>query len=90
MDRVTRSKLKTDRFAVEVEHSVEYVSEHRTQVYQYGAGLVVLALIVGAIWYYRDRQHTVRQDELAAAIERCLAALEDGQAAVLHVHVTRL
>jgi acetolactate synthase-1/2/3 large subunit len=29
-------------------------------------------------------------DELAASIERCLAALDDGQAAVLHVHVTRL
>ena len=69
MDRVTRSKLKTDRFAVEVEHSVEYVSEHRTQVYQYGAGLLVLALIVAGIWYYRDHQHTVRQEELAAAMD---------------------
>jgi acetolactate synthase-1/2/3 large subunit len=29
-------------------------------------------------------------DELAAAIDRCLAALDDGRAAVLHVHVTRL
>jgi acetolactate synthase-1/2/3 large subunit len=29
-------------------------------------------------------------DELAEAIERCLAALDDGKAAVLHVHVTRL
>jgi len=29
-------------------------------------------------------------DELAAAIDRCLAALNDGKAAVLHVHVTRL
>jgi acetolactate synthase I/II/III large subunit len=29
-------------------------------------------------------------DELAAAIDRCLAALDDGNAAVLHVHVTRL
>jgi acetolactate synthase-1/2/3 large subunit len=29
-------------------------------------------------------------DELAAAIERCLAALEDGKAAALHVHITRL
>src|SRR3984957_6051588 len=28
--------------------------------------------------------------DLAAAIDRCLAALEDGKAAVLHVHVTRL
>jgi acetolactate synthase-1/2/3 large subunit len=29
-------------------------------------------------------------DELAAAIDRCLAALDDGQAAVLHVQITRL
>jgi acetolactate synthase-1/2/3 large subunit len=29
-------------------------------------------------------------DELAASIDRCLAALDEGQAAVLHVHVTRL
>jgi acetolactate synthase-1/2/3 large subunit len=29
-------------------------------------------------------------DGLAAAIDRCLAALNDGKAAVLHVHITRL
>jgi acetolactate synthase-1/2/3 large subunit len=29
-------------------------------------------------------------DGLAAAIDRCLAALDDGKVAVLHVHVTRL
>jgi acetolactate synthase-1/2/3 large subunit len=29
-------------------------------------------------------------DELAASIDRCLAALDDGQAAVLHVHITPL
>jgi acetolactate synthase-1/2/3 large subunit len=29
-------------------------------------------------------------DALGAAIDRCLAALDDGKAAVLHVHVTRL
>ena len=29
-------------------------------------------------------------DDLAASIDRCLAALDDGRAAVLHVHVTRL
>jgi acetolactate synthase-1/2/3 large subunit len=29
-------------------------------------------------------------DELASAIDRCLAALDDGKAVVLHVHVTRL
>jgi acetolactate synthase I/II/III large subunit len=29
-------------------------------------------------------------DDLAAAIDRCLAALDEGKAAVLHVHITRL
>jgi len=29
-------------------------------------------------------------DDLAAAIDRCLAALDDGKAAVLHVHITQL
>ena len=29
-------------------------------------------------------------DDLAAAIDRCLEALDGGKAAVLHVHVTRL
>ena len=29
-------------------------------------------------------------DDLAPAIDRCLAALDDGRAAVLHVHITRL
>jgi acetolactate synthase-1/2/3 large subunit len=29
-------------------------------------------------------------DDLTAAIDRCLAALDDGKAAVLHVHVTPL
>jgi acetolactate synthase-1/2/3 large subunit len=29
-------------------------------------------------------------DELADAIDRALAALDDGKAAVLHIHVTRL
>jgi len=66
VDRITRSKLKTDRFAVEVEHSVEFVAEHRKQVIQYSAIAVVVLLIAGGIWYYRDRQHTVRQEELSA------------------------
>jgi predicted Zn-dependent protease len=69
VDRVTRSKLKTDRFAVEVEHSVEFVAEHRKQVFLYGAVALVVALIAAGIWYYRDRQHTARQELLAAAME---------------------
>jgi len=69
MDRITRSKLKGDRFAEEVEHSVEFVAEHRKQVIQYSAIAVAAVLIVAGIWYYRDRQHTARQEELAAAMD---------------------
>jgi acetolactate synthase I/II/III large subunit len=35
-------------------------------------------------------EHVSEPDELAASIDRCLAALDDGQAAVLHVQITRL
>ncbi|HEV7879805.1 thiamine pyrophosphate-requiring protein [Bradyrhizobium sp.] len=35
-------------------------------------------------------ERVTEPDELAAAIDRCLAALDDGKAAVLHVHITPL
>jgi acetolactate synthase-1/2/3 large subunit len=35
-------------------------------------------------------EHVTEPNELAAAIDRCLAALDDGQAAVLHVQITKL
>ncbi len=35
-------------------------------------------------------ERVAEPDDLAAAIDRCLAALDDGRAAVLHVHVTPL
>ena len=35
-------------------------------------------------------ERIMEPDDLADAIDRCLASLDDGKAAVLHVHVTRL
>jgi acetolactate synthase-1/2/3 large subunit len=35
-------------------------------------------------------ERVTEPDDLAAAVDRCLAALDDGKAAVLHVHVTPL
>jgi acetolactate synthase I/II/III large subunit len=35
-------------------------------------------------------EHVTEPDDLAAAINRCLAALADGKAAVLHVQITPL
>ena len=69
MDRITRSKLKTDRFAVEVEHSVEYVAEHRKQVILYGSIALAVVAIIAGIYYYLDRKHDQRQLELAQAMD---------------------
>jgi predicted negative regulator of RcsB-dependent stress response len=69
VDRVTRSKLKTDRFAVEVEHSVEYVAGHRKQVALYGGIGLAVVLIAAGVWYYRDSQRAVRQADLARAMD---------------------
>jgi acetolactate synthase-1/2/3 large subunit len=35
-------------------------------------------------------EQVTEPDQLAAAIDRCLAALDDGKAAVLHVQITKL
>ena len=64
MDRLTRKELKSDRFALEVQHSIRVVSEHRQQLTRWGtiAG-VVLILVVGVI-VYRNHEHDVRQEAL--------------------------
>ena len=69
MDRLTRKELKSDKFALEVQHSVEYVSEHRRQLVRWGGiAAAVVVLIVGG-FFYRNYQRTVRQEKLAAAMQ---------------------
>jgi predicted negative regulator of RcsB-dependent stress response len=68
VDRLTRKELKSDRFALEVQHSVEYVSEHRKQVVRWGGIAVAVALVVLAVFLYRSHQHTVRQAALRSAM----------------------
>lgn len=68
MDRLTRKELKSDRFALEVQHSVEYVAEHRRQVVRWaGIGVAVVLLIAG-VFVYRNYQRTARQEKLASAM----------------------
>jgi predicted negative regulator of RcsB-dependent stress response len=66
--RITRKELKTDKFALEVEQTVTYFEEHRTEVLRYGAIAVVVALLVVGIFVYRNHQRSIRQQELATAI----------------------
>ena len=66
--RITRKDLKTDKFAVEVEHTVDYVSEHRRDIVIYGSIALLVVLIAAGTYFYRRHQQTVRQQALADAI----------------------
>jgi len=66
--RLTRKELKSDKFALEVQHSVEYVTEHRQQLVRWGgiaAGIIVLLV---AVFLYRNYEHGVRQQALHSAM----------------------
>ena len=69
MARITRKELKTDKFALEVEQTVTYFEEHRTEVLRYGAIAVAIVLLVIGIFVYRNHQRDARQQELAVAIQ---------------------
>jgi lipopolysaccharide biosynthesis regulator YciM len=68
LDRVHRRELKHDKFVEQVGHSVEYASEHRQQLVRWASIAVgALVLIVG-VYFFVNRQASVRQDELRDAI----------------------
>lgn len=68
MARITRKELKTDKFALEVEHTFTFFEEHQKDIARYGAlAVVVVALIIGFMYYSR-KQHAEREQALAAAI----------------------
>jgi predicted negative regulator of RcsB-dependent stress response len=68
VDRLTRKELKSDKFALEVEHIVDTVSEHRDLVMRYGAIVLAIIVIAGGVYYYRGHQRDVRQQKLHVAL----------------------
>jgi predicted negative regulator of RcsB-dependent stress response len=68
VDRLTRKELKTDKFALEVGHTVEFLGEHRKQVLRYGGIVLAVALVAGGGWFWMRYQHGVRQKALAEAM----------------------
>jgi predicted negative regulator of RcsB-dependent stress response len=69
VDRITRKDLKSDKFALEVEHTVDYLSEHRKQAVRYGVAALAAVLIVAAVYFYFNRQQKARAAALSAALE---------------------
>ena len=68
MDRHTRKDMKTDRFAQEVGHTVQYLAGHTSQVKRYGTVALVVLIAGGAYWIYNGRQTATRAKALADAM----------------------
>jgi len=68
VSRITRKELKTDKFALEVEHGISFFEEHKNEAVKYGA--IALGVIVPIVGYtiYQRSQHGTREQALAAAI----------------------
>jgi len=78
VDRFTRKELKTDRFAAEVGHTMEFLGRHRRQATLIG-GIALGILLVGVgTYFYQQRQHLVRQRELRTALRTHQAGVGPG------------
>src|SRR5436305_14790569 len=69
VSRITRKELKTDKFALELEHGLSFFEHHKSEAAKYvGIALGVVVLILAYSLYSRS-QHTARQEALASAIK---------------------
>lgn len=68
MARITRKELKTDKFALEVEHTFDFFEEHQKDIIRYGTLAVAVVVLVIGFGYYQRKQHTDREQALSAAI----------------------
>jgi predicted negative regulator of RcsB-dependent stress response len=67
--RITRKELKTDKFALEVEHTVTFFDEHRQELIRYGAVALGVAVLIAGYFIYAGREHVAREAALSHAIE---------------------
>jgi predicted negative regulator of RcsB-dependent stress response len=66
--RITRKELKTDKFALEVEHSISFFEEHQKSIIRYGGIAIVLVVLILGYRYYARQQQTQRELTLARAM----------------------
>jgi predicted negative regulator of RcsB-dependent stress response len=67
--RITRKELKTDKFALEVEHGLSFFEEHQAEIIRYGGVALAVAAILFGFFSYRRHQQTVREEALSRAIQ---------------------
>ena len=69
MARITRKELKSDKFALEVEHTFDFFEEHQKELIRYGGIALAVAVLIVAYVFYARHQHSVREEALARAIQ---------------------
>ncbi len=69
MDRLTRKELKTDKFALEVGHGVEYVTQHKQQVIRWGSIAAAIAVVALAIYGFISYRANAREEALTKALQ---------------------
>ena len=68
MDRKTRKNLKSDKFALEVKHGFDFLTDHREQAIRYGAIGAAVIVIAAAVFFYMRYQSNARAEALVQAI----------------------
>lgn len=68
MDRHTRKELKTDKFAQEIGHTVQFLAGHKKQVKLYGGIALAVLIAAAGYWTYSNRQAAARAKALADAM----------------------
>jgi len=68
MDRRTRKDLKTDKFAQEVGHTVQFLAGHKRETTRYALIGLLVVILAGGYWIYSNRQAAARSKALADAI----------------------
>lgn len=69
MDRLTRHELKTDKFAEEVGHTVEFFGQHRAQAIRIGGIALAVLLVAGGVYYYTQSRNAARTEALYVALQ---------------------
>jgi predicted negative regulator of RcsB-dependent stress response len=69
VSRITRKELKTDKFALELGQTFTFFEEHQKQITRYAVIALGVLVLIGGYWMYSRRQHSVREQALARAIQ---------------------
>jgi predicted negative regulator of RcsB-dependent stress response len=68
VSRITRKELKSDKFALEIEHSITFFEEHQKEITRYGTIALGAAVLIFGFVIYSRHEHSNREQALAAAI----------------------